>query len=258
MDRKPFKLPLRKGFTPHWMCPTCSKGFLKQKKDSLSSHELSSSRDHSHDAWEPEWIKYTFSCQLVCSNDQCREVVICSGDGGVELDQFYDDDGYTREALQDFFVPKFFQPNLKLFELPSNCPDSISNPIEESFKLFFASPSAAANYVRKAIEQLLTEQKVKRYDRKGGKLTYVSLHRRIGLLPSKYEEFKQVLMAIKWLGNAGSHDNSAVTQDDVLDSYEFVEHVINEIYASKKKDIVARAKKVNKSKGPIKKAKSSW
>ena len=258
MDRKPFKLPLRKGTTPHWMCPTCGKGLLRQKKDSLTSHEISSSRNHGHEAWEPEWIKYFFQCQLICTNQECKEVVMCSGEGGVDIEQSYDEVGHTHEDWQDYFIPKFFLPHLKLFELPSNCPHSISNAVEESFKLFFASPNAAANYVRKAIEQLLTKQKVKRYDRKGGKLTYVSLHRRIGLLPSKYEEFKQVLMAIKWLGNAGSHDNSIITQDDVLDSYEFVDHVINEIYASKKNDIVARAKKVNKSKGPIKKAKSSW
>ena len=166
MDRKPFKLPLRKGSTPHWTCPTCGKGSLKQKKDTFSSHETSNSRDHSHDAWEPEWITYQFSCQLTCTNETCAEVIICSGEGGVELDQYYDEDGHTREDWNDFFIPKYFQPNLKLFELPKSCPDSILIPITESFKLYFSSPSAAANCIRIAIEQLLTEQNVKRYDKK--------------------------------------------------------------------------------------------
>lgn len=41
--------------------------------------ERRDSRDHSHEAWEPEWIQYVYSCLLVCSNDQCKEVVASSG-----------------------------------------------------------------------------------------------------------------------------------------------------------------------------------
>lgn len=255
MDRKVYKGQMRHSFMPNWTCPTCEIGLLKQKKDSFFSSEIANSRDHSHDAWEPEWMNYVFSCQLICNNENCKEVVICSGEGEVELDFGYDEEITTSEAWSDVFTPNFFQPPLKLFRIPAKTPNSVAEPLKESFKLFFSSPGAAANCVRISIECLLTELKVKRFDRVNGKLNYITLHRRINLLPSKYTGVKDMLMAIKWLGNAGSHDGNTITPDDVLDSYEFMEHVLNEIYASKSKELAARARKVNKSKGPAKSAK---
>jgi hypothetical protein len=38
-----------------------------------------------------------------------------------------------------------------------------------------------------------------------------------------------MIYAIKWLGNAGSHDGDAVSMDDVMDSYELLEHILEEL-----------------------------
>jgi hypothetical protein len=62
----------------------------------------------------------------------------------------------------------------------------------------------------------------------------------------------ELLTAIKWLGNAGSHAGSSVSADDVLVAYNLIEHVLADIYNNPKSDLVAVAKKVNKRKGPIK------
>lgn len=70
--------------------------------------------------------------------------------------------------------------------------------MEESFKLFFASPPAALNNVRASFEELLTSLKVKRFEKKGQRLRFISLHRRIELLPTKYAEQAKLLLAIKW------------------------------------------------------------
>jgi hypothetical protein len=37
-----------------------------------------------------------------------------------------------------------------------------------------------------------------------------------------------------------------------MDSYEFIEHILQEIYAAKASKLKALAKKVNKKKGPVK------
>ncbi len=61
-----------------------------------------------------------------------------------------------------------------------------------------------------------------------------------------------MLFAIKWLGNAGSHSLDEVSFDDVMDAYELISHVLDELYLSRKKKLSALAKKVNKRKGPKK------
>jgi len=58
-----------------------------------------------------------------------------------------------------------------------------------------------------------------------------------------------MLIAIKWLENAGIHGHGEVTMDDVMDAYELTEHILEEIYEPKIKKLKAIAKKVNKKKG---------
>ena len=255
MDRKSLKLPFREGSPPDWMCPTCRKGFLRIRKDTFFKEELRSSRHHSYDEWEPEWIEYVYSCLLLCTNEQCKEIVSCSGVGSVEADYGEDEDGQPVQEYDDFFRPKYFEPPLHLLSLPDACPESIAIPMKESFRLFFSSPSAASNCVRSAVEELLTELKVRRFNLKDGKRRFIGLHARIALIPTKYGDLKELILAIKWLGNAGSHGTvgeGGISIDDVMDSYELMEHVLNEVYAPTKKKLAALAKKVNKKKGPAK------
>ena len=66
---------------------------------------------------------------------------------------------------------------------------------------------------------------------------------------------KDLILAIKWLGNAGTHDGGAkVTLDDVMDAYELTDHILQEVYSPKLAKLHKLAKKVNKQKGPVKDA----
>lgn len=152
----------------------------------------------------------------------------------------------------DYFKPLFFNPHLKLIQIPEQTPEKVSDSLNESFKLFFSSPSAASNHLRAAIEGLLTDFKVKRYETSGGKRRIISLHRRINLLPGKFNDLKELFYAVKWLGNAGSHSGETLTVDDVMDAYEIIEHILAEVYDSKSTKVKTLAKKVNKAKGPKK------
>lgn len=253
MDRRALKLPFTLDSAPDWMCPACEKAPLRILKESFVKDERSFSRDHSHEAWEPDWIEYVYSCILICSNDQCKEAVASSGTGSVDWDVEEDEHGTPQQVYGDHFRPKFFQPHLRIFGIPEGCPDSVSKPLEDSFALFFAAPHAASNNVRIAIEALLTELKIRRFVSGGGRRRFISLHQRIALLPEKYAHLKDLILAIKWLGNAGSHDSGTeVSLDDVMDSYELTEHILQEVYAPKLKKLHKLAKKVNKQKGPSK------
>jgi hypothetical protein len=253
VDRRALKLPFTLKSAPDWTCPSCKKAPLRIREDTFFREELEHSRDHSHDAWEPEWIRYVYSCLLVCSNDKCKEIVASGGTGSVDWDVVEDEKGNVDQVWEDHFRPKFFEPPLEIFSLPKDCPESVSQPIRNSFAVFFSEPHAASNNVRIAIEALLTELKVRRFKVVGGKRIFVSLHQRIALLPKQYSQLKDLILAIKWLGNAGSHDGGAnVTLDDVMDAYQLAEHILHEVYSPKLSKLESLAKKVNKKKGPIK------
>jgi hypothetical protein len=252
MDRKLLKLPFRGKSIPERTCPTCSKGILRIKEDSFRKDEISRScKAREHDAWEPEWIEYIYTCILACSNDKCGEVVASSGTGSVDWDVVEEFDGNYEQVHTDLFFPKYFVPHLHLFNLPDDCPPRVSSLLHESFRIFFSSPKAAANSVRAAIEELLTELKIKRFSTARGKRRrMVPLHDRINLLPAKYDQVKEMIFAIKWLGNAGSHGHTEVSMDDVMDAYELTEYILEFIFEPKAQSLAAIAKKVNKKKGP--------
>lgn len=251
MDRRALKIPFTRESTPDWLCPRCKKGFLQFVEGTLHVEERKNSKDaHTHEAWDPDWIEYIYSGLLRCGNDACKECVANSGIGGVGIDYEIGEDGQPEQTWEDFFTPKYFEPPLHLINIPEKCPESVANPLNESFRLFFCSPSAASNNVRIALEALLTELGVKRFNVKNGKRIFLNLHSRISLLPSKYSELGDLLLAIKWLGNAGSHANSQVSIDDVMDAYELVDHVLQELYTQKAKKAKALAKQINKKKGP--------
>jgi hypothetical protein len=96
----------------------------------------------------------------------------------------------------------------------------------------------------------LTELGVKRFNTKNGKRIFLTLHSRISLLPAKHSELGQLFLAIKWLGNAGSHADSPINVDDVMDAYDLLDHALQELYEQKAKKVNALAKKINKKKGP--------
>lgn len=258
MDRTGLKLPFTLTRQADWLCPRCQMGLLRIKKGSFVKEEAKDSRDHTHEAWEPDWIRYVFSCMLVCTSDQCKEVVSCSGAGSVDFDLFEDENGEIKQEYEDTFRPKYFEPHLIFINIPEKCPKAIAEPLKESFRLFFASPSAASNNVRIALEELLTDLNVKRFNRVNGKLRFVNLHQRIDLLPTKYAQLKDMIFAVKWLGNAGSHSHDGkqgISMDDVMDSYELMEHILAEIYAPKTRKLASLAKRVIKKKGPVKRTK---
>ena len=254
VERITYKNPFYKGSKPQWVCPTCGKGILKGVKGSFRYRETKQSinyRELNNECWDPEGSEYTYSCSLVCTNPQCNEIVSNIGTGSVGIN--IDCNEFTGEQedqnYYDYFEPKFFWPHLKIFEIPKNTPKAISDEINKSFELFFASPSASSSQVRIALEKILDHLKIKRCVTRNKKRVFISLHERISLLPPAYDDLKDLFFAIKWLGNAGSHSHN-ITIDDVMDAYDILETSLNEIFEEKIKSIKRLAKQINSKKGP--------
>jgi len=254
VDRHALKSSFNLKHEANWNCPTCRKGVLRIRRDTFFSDERKHSRNHDQPGWEPEWIESVYSCLMDCSNEHCKEVVASSGTGFLDSDIVLDGNGCPEQVYEERFRPKHFQPHLKIFEIPRKCPESVAKPLNDSFALFFSAPHAASNNARIAIEALLTELGVPRVDMAGkNKGGFIPLQRRINLLPPEYEALKNMFSAVKWLGNAGSHEGSMeMTTDDVLDSYQIVEHILQEIYAPRLKEILQLTEKIIKHKGPAK------
>ncbi|MCU7933231.1 MAG: DUF4145 domain-containing protein [Candidatus Thiodiazotropha sp. (ex Codakia rugifera)] len=251
MDRRIYKLPFGKDKAPDWICPTCCNGVLRIMDNTFHFEERTLSKDaHSHEAWEPEWIEYVYSCLLRCSNDACGEIVANNGIGSVDWYSGYDNNETPVQEWDEIFSPRYFEPHLIIFKYPDETPPEIASEIDQSFSLFFSNPASASNHLRISLEHLLTFLKVKRQGTKKGKRFFLSLHRRINLIPIKFEGLKCMLLAVKWLGNAGSHAKKEITNDDVLDAYEIMDAVLREIFDNKSKKAKALAKKINKKKGP--------
>ncbi len=240
-------------------CPKCA-GALAVVKETFSAFETAESvRHHRDDWWESEYAKYIFSADLLCANSLCKLLIKCGGDGFIEETMGIDDEYGYFPQFESVFEPVFFHPPLKLFSYPEKTPDEVKNELKKSFAAFFHDPGAAANHVRSALEMLLTSLGVPQYavvTRKppetGKKRVRLVLHSRIEKVPPKHKIFNDLLMAIKILGNAGSH-SSGLSRDDVLDLYEITEHVLESIFDEKAKRVAALAKKITKAKRPRKK-----
>jgi len=158
-----------------------------------------------------------------------------------------DAEGNPEQVPYDYFEPKYFHPHLKLFSLPKKVPANVAEEINQSFELFFCSPSSAVNHIRIALENLLTHMKVIRYYRykKGKHRSRVPLNERIKKLPRRYDNLKELFLAIKWLGNEGSHGDT-ITVDAVADAYDFMDEALHELFERKRELVMKSAKKIFK------------
>lgn len=152
--------------------------------------------------------------------------------------------------------PTSINPPPRMITIPAACPKTIRQEVESAFGLFWLDYASSLNRIRNAIELLLNEMGIKRYGRSssGGK-TRLSLDNRIAVLRSKKASLASMcdkLLAVKHLGNAGSHPGD-VFDDDVFDGFDILEHVLIETYSSDVSALAKMVKQINARKGPRKK-----
>lgn len=232
---------------PRWTCSCCQTGYLQLKKDTFRINEISTSHFNPEDP-EPTDLKYTFSAIFECNNESCHGHFSSCGKGEVIEEYDYEEGG----NYFDVYTPEYFFPPLAIFPVSSTCPEAIAQEIKSSFRLFFCDPAASANHIRKSVENILTDKGIKRYQGNSGRRTLISLHNRIKIYEAKNKDIAERLFAIKWLGNAGSHSGE-LSKDDVLDAYEILETVLDDLYVGHGKSLKKKISLVNKRKGPLKK-----
>jgi len=234
---------LTKHYAPPWPCPACAKGILAMVPKSLVFKETErSKRNSSQEDWYPELTDYAFTAWLKCGQSSCGQEVVISGNGGLEPA----DDGEGGMTWSDYFAPRYCYPMPDIIEMPQKCPKEVKIELRGAFALFWADPGAAAGRLRVALERLMDNLGVqKRRKGKNGKVLDLSLHQRIELFQRRQPAAGTQLMALKWLGNAGSHEG-AVSRKDLLDALEILEHSLAELIDRRTVKVAALAKALTK------------
>jgi hypothetical protein len=249
-DRRLWKAQFQE--LPSWPCPSCGTGLLLKNSGNFLEQETGPSLlAKDHDAWEPDWIKKRFTGLLKCNNPKCGDLCAISGRIKVQFDLGYDEQGHPDESFTDVYVPQSLTPSPRIFESPEDCPIDVSKTLDEAFCLFWLDYESSANKFRVATEKLLSYQKIPSFSppQKGKTRRALSLHSRIELFRKKNPDAGECLMAVKWLGNHGSHSGNALTPDDVLSASDLIEHALRLLY-EKSNSPLQVAKKINKKKGP--------
>ncbi|EPD6317936.1 DUF4145 domain-containing protein [Cronobacter sakazakii] len=223
-----------------WPCPACGQLTLEIIQESLYEAPTSENRGMQDELWfEADMYSGVFCCMAKCSRSQCREVVCCSGISRYES-------GWEHEkgmVYWQVFKPVNFVPALNPFTIKVECPEEISEPLAASFSVYLAQPGSAANLIRITVERLLTAIGVPERNDKGKRIV---LHERLEKhLPDNYSDYASPLMAIKFLGNAGSHTLDEVKVRDIEDAFEIMEYVVNDIFSKRKESIEVLTKRLN-------------
>ena len=194
---------------PPWPCPIYRKGFVGLVASSLTWKETNDSKRARHaDDWWPDWVEYVFTAWGECST--CKQPFAISGTGGIEI--VIGEDG-TAEDKEKFFVPKMCNPMPEIFEIPTECPKEVCDELGATFKLFWSNSAACGAQLRVALERLMDALSIPKRKKVGAKYSDLSLHARIALFGKNEPILGAQLLALKWLGNSGSHDSKMSRSD---------------------------------------------
>lgn len=217
---------------PRWKCPECGSP-LKITLEKCTLDEMTESRmaRERMDVEDCRW-RGIYSDFFICTNSDCEQRVIVTG-YAEDYDVYADIDSAR-------YLPSYCLPHLMFFHPPEDTPEPVKESLEESFKLFFANPKAAANQIRITLEKLLAENNLAILDKNG----FVNLNRSIEKLKQaeQHKKFTEIFNCIRLIGNDGSHADGEVLREHILELYELFHIALQELYSplrKRKEEIVA-------------------
>src|SRR6266508_2399495 len=166
-----------------WECPSCHLGRLHVSEDGVFWGETGDSLStHQEDAWDPEWIDGRFACLLECDN--CKGKISLVGTYEVEDERGFDPVQGEVGGYEKYCKPLFFSESPHLVSIPVGVSTRVRDQLLRSFQLYWSDPTACANCVRSAVEEILSDRGVKKTSgriKRRGQRRFLSLHERIQL-----------------------------------------------------------------------------
>ncbi|UAN03027.1 DUF4145 domain-containing protein [Achromobacter mucicolens] len=230
-EKRWFNEHVQRQCLPEWLCPGCKTARLRLLPDSFKSLLNAESKAHRDNPdWDPEWDSSRFSLFLVCA--ACEDVVVCSGN----MHHFFDYiDGELDQV--ETLAPRFFHPHLPLIAVSADVPENCRQAIDEACGLLWASPAAAANALRRAVEFFLDDRKVITIveKQKDGKVwdRRLSLDARLKIFAADQSDkpwLSDLLQPVRVIGNAGSHRWIPQMRDALVQCFLLLEFVLGEFY----------------------------
>ncbi|MEJ2084015.1 MAG: DUF4145 domain-containing protein, partial [Acidobacteriota bacterium] len=140
------------------------------------------------------------------------------------------------------------EPAPALIRLPEDLPEDLLRHLGRAFSLFWMDGAACANAIRGAVDEFLNHHRVRKTDGSRTSRGRLSLHRRIELFAEQDEHLASALMAVKWIGNVGSH-SAEVRREALFDGFDLLEHVLYESFEAPRKKAARLAREVTRRKG---------
>ncbi|GHA76608.1 DUF4145 domain-containing protein [Cognatilysobacter bugurensis] len=195
-----------------------------------------------HPAWDPDWQRLRFVAMAQCDNLSCMEVATLKGTGGLQpIGRSFD--------YEEFYTPEHFDPSPLLIGVPKKCSEDVCSELHLAFASAWGDAAAASAHIRTAVERLLDQLRVPKSAVAKGKRQRHTLHRRIELLAKQHPEAGDLLLAVKWIGNAGVH-SGALTKAEVMDALDILESALTLLFNDHHKKVRKLAKRINSRRGP--------
>jgi hypothetical protein len=235
---------------PRPQCPDCGSGHIRfEKPVEAESYESASARNHL--AFEPEWIHGTFAVLGECENPGCRQTVHGTGDYRVHYAKTSaPDDPFAQFAppYSSYYRVVHLHPPMLLMPIPKSAPVEVREGVLRASRVVFADPGLAATALRATVERFLTIAGIAPTEPSG---RFRNAHDRIKEwrdADTSRVQVADLFFAVKWLGNAGTHEDSDLTTVEVLDGASLLDEAFHRLYTGP--DIDARAQTINTAKGP--------
>lgn len=235
---------------PSWPCPQCGSTALEILEGSYNSvvdpDTIKAKRYPNFDYMDTTGV---FACILKCRRANCHGVCSVSG-------TFYTAEVDTGQECYPYEScrPNSILPPPPIIAVPRKCPPEVEKETKIAFALFWSDYSACLNRIRTALELLLDKLNVPRTTiNKNRERVRLSLHSRIDKLKAKRPSLADVcekMVAVKHLGNAGSHPGDDVAVDDVLDGFGILEYVLADMFSEHAGELARIVREINDRKGP--------
>lgn len=232
---------------PRPLCPSCQTGYIGFSEPVEEvNHNCVVERDSP--AFDPRWVSGTFTIHGQCENPMCRQVVHGAGDYHVDYwDQADCDESYG-PCYSSYYTVKYLHPPILIMPVPQSAPDQVRDGILRASRVIFADPGLSATALRATVERFLTAEGICA-TRENGKFrsTQERIDEWAGSGPDR-QPVAGLFSAVKWIGNAGTHEGAVLTTGEVLEGAGMLEEAFHRLFRGS--GIEARAHTINTAKGP--------
>jgi len=227
--------------TSDYNCPYCGKSKLTPaiKKDGTKAMINAQSGEcikyHESSSEYDELEIHAFALMLECTNPDCKASTVVAG----RLEAY----PYCEDMLRGYdtkFTPMFFYPPIEVLTIPDYIPENVKKEIRRSYSIYFSDPNASVTPLRCSIECFLDDVGVTKSNSRE------TLHRRLVRFKVSNDEIATLLLAVKWLGNDGSHYNDTLSHEDVLKGYRVLLKALENYYQDKNKAAIIMADELRK------------